>query len=299
MRKIKDFDTEKKIYIGKVLDHIHYKKLHARIYEEISSHMDDMYEDFSTNCDDEIEVTKKVLGEMGHPHYLGLELKKVNKAKLFWARVFKIACIFLTLPILYLALVLAINIGDEISNYYYSNTVEEAEEWLIENRTDGKPIKLLTEIEHEGVVHRIYVPENQDEYYTIYHIHSINIFGINIKNRFERSTSSFLSTDVYTCADLDTSYGFSDTLFIYFGEPEEKYRKIKYIPTENGLNEFWSDFIEIPQDATINDPKYFILDCPEGYRWNYYERFDENKNPIDNHDFIGSELRQEYNISTR
>lgn len=281
MRKIKDFDTEKKIYIGKVLDHIHYKKLHARIYEEISNHMDDMYEDFSANCDDEVEVTKKVLEEMGHPHYLGLELKKVNKAKLFWARVFKIACVFLTLPILYLALVLAINIGDEISNYYYSNTVEEAEEWLIENRTDGKPIKLLTEIEHEGVVHRIYVPENQGEYYTIYHIHSINIFGINIKNRFERSTSSFLSTDAYTCADLDTSYGFSDTLFIYFGEPEEKYRKIKYIPTENGLNEFWSDFIEIPQDATIDDPKYFILDCPEGYRWNYYERFDENKEPIE------------------
>lgn len=293
MRELKDFNTEKNIYIGKVLNHIHYKKLHTRIYEEISNHMDDMYKDFRTECNDEKEVIKKVLEEMGHPHYLGLELKKANKTKLFWARVFKIACIFLTLPILYSTYVLVAHIGLEVSDYFHADTVEEAEEWLTENRTDGKPIKLLTEIEHEGVVHRIYAPEIQGEHYTIYHIHSINIFGINVKNRFERSTSSFLSTDTYTCADLDTSYGFSDTLFIYFGESEEKYRKVKYIPTNNGLNEFWSDFIEIPQDGTIENPRYFVLDCPDGYRWSSYERFDENKNSIDNYDFIGSELRQE------
>ncbi|MBO5856654.1 MAG: hypothetical protein J6Q87_00195 [Clostridia bacterium] len=69
MKELKDFNTEKSIYIGKVLNHIHYKKLHTRIYEEISNHLDDMYEDFSAECDDEKEVTKKVLEEMGHPHY--------------------------------------------------------------------------------------------------------------------------------------------------------------------------------------------------------------------------------------
>ena len=61
MRAIKDFDTEKNIYIGKVLEHIHYKKLHTRIYEELSDHLDDMYEDFSTECEDEQEITKRVL----------------------------------------------------------------------------------------------------------------------------------------------------------------------------------------------------------------------------------------------
>ena len=64
MREIKDFETEKNIFIGKVLNHIHYKKLHTRIYEELSNHMDDMYEDFSSNCDDETEITKKILEEM-------------------------------------------------------------------------------------------------------------------------------------------------------------------------------------------------------------------------------------------
>ena len=59
MKKIKDFNTEKNIFIGKVLNHIHYKKLHTRIYDELSNHMDDMYEDFSSTCDDEKEIIKK------------------------------------------------------------------------------------------------------------------------------------------------------------------------------------------------------------------------------------------------
>lgn len=281
MREIKDFDTEKNIYIGKVLEHIHYKKLHTRIYEELSDHLDDMYEDFSTECDDEQEITKRVFEEMGHPHYLGLELKKANKTKLFVARVFKIACAIFTLPIIYLGIVAVSLVGNEISDFSHTNTIEETEEWIIKNRTDGKPIKFLTEIEHDGVVHRIYVPEVQDEHFNIYHIHSTKLFGVDIKNRFERSTSNFCSTDTYTMADLDTSYGFSDVLYIVFNAPEEKYLKVEYIPAKDGLNRYWSDFIEIPQNATIDDPKYFILDCPDGYRWNNYERFDENKELIE------------------
>lgn len=289
MKESKGFDTEKKIYIGKVLDHIHYKKLHTRIYEEISTHMDDMYEDFSSNCDDEKEITRKVLDEMGNPHYLGLELKKVNRTKLFWVKIFKIACIFLTLPILYSAYVLIAHIGAEISDYFQADTVEEAEQWLIENRTDGKPIKLLTEIEHEGVVHRIYVPENQDEeYFIIYHIHSTEFFGINVKNRFVRSNAHFESTDTYTIAFLNYPL-FTDELHIYFSNPEYKYIKVYFEPFVygEGHEEYWSDFIEIPQDATIDDPKYFILDSPDGYHWGIYERFDENKEPIENEKFKG------------
>ena len=75
---------------------------------------------------------------------------------------------------------------------------------------------------------------------------------------------------------------FDKSLFIFLdSNTKAKYFKVKYIPTEDGLEEYWSDFIEIPQDATIDGPKYFILDCPNGYRWNNYERFDENKEVIE------------------
>ena len=291
MRAIKDFDTEKNIYIGKVLEHIHYKKLHTRIYEELSDHLDDMYEDFSTECDDEQEITKRVLEEMGHPHYLALELKKANKVKLFWARVFKIACVFLTLPILYSVYVLVTHIGMEVSDYFHADTVEEAEEWILENRTDGQPIELLTELEHDGVVHRIYAPQVQNkESFQIYHIYSIEFFGFNIKNRFDRSHCHYGPNDNYTMASLD-QHPIRDELIIYFNTPDYQYIKVEFIPTEDGFERYWSDFIEIPQGATTDNPKYFILDCPDGYRWSNYERFDENKNSIDNYDFIGSKLR--------
>ena len=282
MRELKDFNTEKSIYIGKVLNHIHYKKLHTRIYEEISNHMDDMYEDFSASCDDEKEITKRVLEEMGHPHYLGLELKKANKTILFWARMFKIACAVLTLPIIYLSIVAVLLVGSEISDFSHTHTVKEAEQWIVEEKNDGKTINLLTEIEHEGVVHRIYVPEFQDEEdFNIYHIASTKFFGINIKDKFEFAHSTFLSSDDYTIADLEESFGLSDVLFIYFDTPEEKYLKVEYISREDNSRGTWSDFIEIPQDGTMKNPKCVLFDCPDGYRWSHYKRYDENKEPIE------------------
>lgn len=282
MRELKDFNTEKSIYIGKVLNHIHYKKLHTRIYEEISNHMDDMYEDFSASCDDEKEITKRVLEEMGHPHYLGLELKKANKTILFWARMFKIACAVLTLPIIYLSIVAVLLVGSEISDFSHTHTVKEAEQWIVEEKNDGKTINLLTEIEHEGVVHRIYVPEFQDEEdFNIYHIASTKFFGINIKDKFEFAHSTFLSSDDYTIADLEESFGLSDVLFIYFDTPEEKYLKVEYISREDNSRGTWSDFIEIPQDGTMKNPKCVLFDCPDGYRWSKYKRFDENKEVIE------------------
>ena len=101
MREIKDFDTEKKIYIGKVLNHIHYNKLHTRIYEEFSNHMDDMYDDFSNTCNDEIEITKKVIDEMGSPDVLGDELKKVHSKTLRWVKIRRIAIIFIIIATLF------------------------------------------------------------------------------------------------------------------------------------------------------------------------------------------------------
>lgn len=281
MKELKDFNTEKNIYIGKVLNHIHYKKLHTRIYEEISSHMDDMYEDFSTNCYDEKEITKKVLEEMGNPHYLGLELKKANKNILFWAKAFKITCAVLTLPIIYLSIVAVSLVGSEITDYFNAYDIEKAEQHIMEVYNNGEPIKLLTEIEHNGVVHKIYVPKVQEEDFNIYHIASTKFFGINIKEKFEFAHSTFLSSDDYTIADLEKSFGLSDVLFIYFDTPEEKYLKVEYISREDNSRGTWSDFIEIPQDGTIENPKCVLFDCPDGYRWSHYERFDENKEPIE------------------
>lgn len=282
MMEIKDFDTEKKIYIGKVLNHIHYRKLHARIYEELSNHLDDMYEDFSRECDDEIEITKKVIDEMGNPDELGEELKKANATKLLMARVFKIVCFILSIPLLYSAWVVTAHIGMEIIDYTRTYTITEAEEWIMENKTEGKAIKLLTEVEHNGVVHRIYVPEVQSENFDIYHINSTKLFGINIKDRFEYSHSTYISSDEYTIANLNTdSYRLSDALFIYFDDPEEEYLKIEYISLEDGSRGTWSDFIKIPQNGTVDKPEYVLFDCPDGYRWSRYERFDENKELIE------------------
>ncbi|MBR2953960.1 MAG: hypothetical protein IKC45_06215 [Clostridia bacterium] len=282
MREIKDFDTEKKIFIGKVLNHIHYNKLHARIYEELSNHMDDMYEDFSSTCDDEKEVTKRVINEMGNPDELGYELKKANKRKLLWVRIFKIIFTVIALPLPYFMWALIGNIGLEIVDFARSYTVSEAEQWIVENKTDGEPIKLLTEIEHNGVIHKIYVPEVQDEIFDIYQINSVKLFGINIKDKFEYNHSTYLSSDEYTIANLNTeTYRLSDALFIYFDNPQEEYLKVKCIPTEEGLDEYWSDFIKIPQNGTVDKPEYVLFDCPDGYRWNKYERYDENKELIE------------------
>ena len=110
--------------------------------------------------------------------------------------------------------------------------------------------------------------------------HGIEFFGFNIKNRFDRSHCSYGPNDNYTMASLD-QHPIRDELIIYFNTPDYRYIKVEFIPTEDGLERYWSDFMEIPQDATVDNPKYFILDCPDGYRWSNYERFDDNKEPID------------------
>lgn len=282
MREIKDFDTVKKVFIGKVLNHIHYNKLHARIYEELSNHMDDMYEDFSSTCDDENEVTKRVINEMGNPDELGSELQKIHKSVLLRARILKSVCsiiLIILMPYIFDGVYTA---GENIYNYITAFTVEEAEQWIVENKTEGQTIKFLTEVEHNGVVHRIYAPEVQDENFDIYHICSVKLLGINIKDKFEYAHSTYISSDEYTIANLNTdTYRLSDALFIYFDNPQEEYLKVKCIPTEEGLDEYWSDFIKIPQNGTIDKPEYVLFDCPDGYRWNKYERYDENKELIE------------------
>ena len=286
MKELKDFNTEKSIYIGKVLNHIHYKKLHTRIYEEISNHMDDMYEDFSAGCDDEKEVTKKVLEEMGHPHYLGLELKKANKSVLLRAKIFKITCAVLTLPIIYLSIVAVSIVGSEISHYFNAHDIEEKEEIMMEDYNGGEPIKLFAEIEHNGFVYRFYIPEKPKDYFTFYYTQSIKVFNISIKDKFGvrgGGGREYPETDSPRLFVLDSPDWHGDILHIYCAPSTPKYMKVYYEPTDasSGLEPYWSDFFEIPQNATYDNPQYIIIDSPDGYNYSNYEEFNENKEPID------------------
>ena len=288
MREIKDFNTEKNIYIGKVLEHIHYKKLHTRIYEELSDHLDDMYDDFSTECDDEKEITKRVLEEMGHPHYLGLELKKANRAKLFWARIFKIACAIFTLPLLYLGIVVISHIGMEISHYFNAYDIEKMEQCMIENYNDGEPIKFLTEVEKDGIVYKFYIPEKQSENdFEVYYTKSIKVFGISLKDKFSERGGSHMgnssrSTDAVLLITEGVPNSDYDCLYFFSKPCDTKYVKIYFEPfLDNDVKPYWSDYIEIPQNGTIDNPKWLLIECPDGYQWNNYERFDENKEVIE------------------
>ena len=286
MKELKDFNTEKSIYIGKVLNHIHYKKLHARIYEELSTHLDDMYEDFSSTCNDEKEITKRVFEEMGHPHYLGLELKKANKNILFWARVFKIACAVLTLPIIYLSIVVVSLVGSEISDYFHAHNIEEKEQIMMEDYNDGEPIKLFAEIEHNGFVYRFYIPEKEKDYFTFYYTQSIKVFNISVKDKFGvrgGGGREYPETDNPRLFVLDSPDWHGDILHIYYAPSIPKYMKVYYEPTDesSGLEPYWSDFFEIPQNATYDNPQYIIIDSPNGYNYSRYEEFNENKEPID------------------
>lgn len=283
MRKYKDFESEKKIYIGKVLEHIHYKKLHSRIYEEISSHMDDMYEDFKDDFDTEVEATEKVINKMGNPDELGLELKAANKRKLFIAKVFKITFAISILPALILTHILVINLAEEIRPYVYAEEIEIIEQQIADEHNNGEPVIFLAEAEHNGIVHRYYLPTEQEEgRFEFYHTESIIVFGKSFKDKF----FGFVSTsgpysDVHLF-NLDDRYPANDHLIVLTGTPEEKYIKIYLEPidTESELESYWSDYIEVPQGATYENPIIFKSDIPEECKWNTWEAFDKNKEPI-------------------
>lgn len=288
MKELKDFNTEKSIYIGKVLNHIHYKKLHSRIYEEISNHMDDMYEDFNSTCDDEEEITRKVLEEMGNPYALGQQLKAANKSKLFWAKTFKIILVLAIIPVLISCVSVGIFIIDEVMVYFQAKDVATIETQISEQCNYGEPVRLLTEIESNGFLYKFYVPQKQNEdNFKVFYAKSIKIFGISTKNRFgeyggghmgnsSRSTDAvLLITEVIPSSDYDC-------LFFFSKPSETKYIKIFFEPfLDNDVEPYWSDFIEIPQNATADNPKWILIECPDGYEWNKFEKFDENKEPID------------------
>lgn len=285
MREIKDFETEKKIYIGKVLEHIHYKKLHTRIYNEISNHMDDMYDDFSTECDDEKEITKRVLEEMGHPHYLGLELKKANKVKIFWARVFKIAIGISAIPLTFVITALIANIFSEVHPYFKATDIETKEMSIVEKYNNGEPIKFLFETEMDGIVYRYYLPETQSKSNDIlFHTQSIKVFGISVKDKFVEYGRSMGPLDNEMTIQPGITTHLQDSYLVLTAPADYKYVRFRFQRNEcsiaNEATAFWGDYIEIPQDITYENPFIVFIDCPDGCYWYQREFYNEKKEVI-------------------
>ncbi len=282
MRKYHDFKSAKEIYIERVLYHIHYKKMHKRIKEEIENHMNDMYEDFKDDFDTEIEATKKVIEEMGDPDDLGLELKEANKTKLFIARLCKITVGISIIPLAFFAIVLIGNICNEIGPYFKATDIETKEMQIVENYNNGEPIQLLAEIESDGIVYRYYLPDERPENnFVHFSTKSIKVFGISVKDKFVEYGRSSGPDDNEMRLSIGNSFG-TDYLWILYGETKQKYVKKFYEPidSDSELEAYWSDFITVPQYGTYENPVILYDQAPEGYKWNSFQEYDENKEPV-------------------
>ena len=285
MKEIKDFDTEKKIYIGKVLEHIHYKKLHTRIYEEISNHMDDMYEDFSSTCDDEKEITRKVLEEMGDPDELGLKLKEANKRILSITRIFKVALTIFIILIPLLCQTVFYDFFADIRTYYTATDIETTELKMVEKYNDGEPIKFLFETEVDGIVHRYYLPQKQSENNDIlFHTHSIKVWGISVKDKFVEYGRASGPLDNELTIQLGNSGNLEDSYLVLTAPANYKYVRFRFqlngCSTSNEATAFWGDYIEIPDNITYDNPFIVFIDCPDYCYWYQREFYNENKEVV-------------------
>lgn len=280
MRKFYDYKSAKEIYIERVLYHIHYGRLRKRIKAEIENHMDDMYDDFKDDFDNEIDVAKKVVDEMGDPDDLGLELKEANKTKLFIARLYKIAIGIGAIPLILFAIVFIVNIWSEVSTYFHATDIETKEMQIVEEFNNGKPIHLLAEIEHDGIVYRYYLPnERPEKNFILFETQSIKVFGISVRDKFVEYGGSSGPDNNELLLNIGNSSFNDDHLWVLYGETGPKYVKRYYEPkdADSGLEPYWSDFIEIPQYGTYENPIIIYDKSPEGYKWNYIENYDENK----------------------
>ncbi len=275
------FEQFKKEYLNNALRPIHYKKLKRRIQEELSSHMDDMYEDFSQNCDDEEKIINKILIEMGNPTKLGIELKEANKRKLFIAKFLKITFAIMALPMMISTISLSMFIIDDTTAYFNSYSIEDSEQFIIDEYNDGKSINHLITIDKDDTTFRYYISAKQkNEGYDLFHTESTSFLGINIKDRITAFGASNGNTSDNIIIISDNKYGYNDKYYyIIIGPTEEKYIKLYYEPKDyHDLSKsYWSEFIELPQNGNYEEPAIICIECPEGYIRSNSDRFNENK----------------------
>lgn len=280
MRKFYNFKEAKEIYIERVLYHIHYGKLKKRIKAEIENHLDDMYDDFKNDFNNELDTAKKVIDKMGDPDELGLDIKDANKRMLFIARLLKIGIGICAIPLTFFILVLITNIHNELHPYFSATDIETKEMQIVEKFNDGKPIHLLAEVEQDGIIYRYYLPDERPENnFILFTTQSIKVFGISVRDKFVEYGRSSGPDNNELQLNIGNSPYNDDHLWVLYGETGPKYVKRYYEPkdTNSGLEPYWSDFIEIPQYGTYENPVIIYDKSPEGYKWNYIESYDENK----------------------
>ncbi len=280
-------ERENDIYLYNICCHIHYKKLRYRIRQEISDHLNDMYADMRPDFEDDTSAWRAVRKEMGDPDELGKALRKANRKTL-------IPYLFLKAAII-LTLIFTVPIGvaavwDQVSEYNSAVDIKTREQQLMEEFTEGEPIKLVAEYEADGYLHRIYMPAEKPENETRYlETKSIKVFGISIYDKFGAFGSSWDSSVsnynlFHPAMGRNSNYAFGDCIIIYIGDPGFSYVKRLYTPIDpqSGLEEYWSDFIAVPKGATYENPITILETSPDGYTWSVFETYDENKEEYQN-----------------
>ena len=243
--------------------------------------MDDMYDDFKNYFDNEPDVTKKVIDEMGDPDELGIELKKANKKILHIVKAFKVTLALSVIPALIFCQTVLYDPIMEIKEYYKAVDTATIEAQMSEKYNNGKPIRLFAEADHNGKVHRYYVSDEQPEgRFVCFHTESITVLGKSCKDKFLYfGCSSGGYSDIH---QFNLDYHSPDYLLVLTAPTEAKYYKMYLEPinSDSGLEPYWSDYVEYPQNGTYDNPVSVLVDLPEGYHWSYTEEFDENKELI-------------------
>ncbi len=276
-------------YVKKVCRHIHYKKLRNRISKEINDHMQDIYDDISSEHPNNTATIDAVITQMGDPNELGMDLKQANRKILIPHLILKICMAFLiivSIPFIFYGIVTA---GDEITIYNHAEDIKTMERIIANDLNGGEPIKLVAEVETNGYLHKYYIPvEKTTEENKLFETHSIKLFGISLYDKFASYGGSIVDSsdnNMQLCTIGGKYYNnwcSNDYLWIITGETKEKYVKRYYEPIDSnsGLEPYWSDFMPIPQNATYETPIVMVEYTPEGYEWSEFMSFDENKKEI-------------------
>lgn len=213
-------------YLSAVCDFFPIHRLRKRIYREISAHMEDMLEEFSTQGMDPQKAQEAVLAEMGDPVELRRELEQAYRPTIrrirlqrFAASVFLCFCMYYVFE----------PIGEEVKTYCYAAPLAEAESQLASACAEFGEIEFLQEVEYNGRLYRYYVPKQQEkDCNRVYCLESVRAFGRELQNRFilsgtQKADGSLLMEDLYFSYCSKLSLSANTSLFHWYGdEPTEK-----------------------------------------------------------------------------
>lgn len=271
----------KKDYLSTACKSIHKdKKLYKRIYNELSEHMDDMYEDFVNDGIDENSVSDMILKEMGNADDLNKELYQANKKRYLTTRTITL---LVRTAIIIICLIYAPPILDELVDYVQYYNVEDVEAALTEEYGE---MTFLGEYESNGGNYRLYVPITQPENcYEVYFAQSAKFFGKNLPNKYSSFGHDFGGSPHITCMFTNSGDCFmcQNARFEVFLAPSNaKYVSFTYKAC-SGCNPYAKD------EDIITSEIFEITDAPcvievksiEGYSMYKYNYFDENLNPVD------------------